>query len=112
MITLHQEGHVKSLHKAYIYAMYVHPEYRNKGVGRMLLATAIKRANLLGLKQINLSVVNSNLIAVELYKSCGFVQFGLETDAFMIGEKFYDLSYMTLDLKGAILPSVDPHKSR
>ena len=94
VITLRREGHIKGAHKAYIFAMYVLPEYRKRGIGRALTEEAIARAAELGLRQVSLSVVSSNQAAVNLYKSCGFELFGLEKEAFLIEDKFFDLAYL------------------
>jgi ribosomal protein S18 acetylase RimI-like enzyme len=97
---LRREQHVKSAHKANLFGMYVLPAYRKQGVGRALLETVIRRARHLGLRQINLSVVNDNEAAVALYASCGFERFGLERRAFRVEGHFYDVAYMTLWLDG------------
>ena len=98
--TLRRDGHVKGAHKAYIYAMYVTPEFRQRGVGRALLDAALARAAKLGLRQVSLSVVTANRAAVHLYESAGFETFGLEREAFYVGEAFYDVAYMAVKLPG------------
>ena len=97
-ITLRRDTHVKSAHKAYVYAMYVLPQYRRQGVGRALMEAVIAGARELGLTWINLTVNHANKEAVRLYESCGFEMFGLEKDAFRIGDDTYDAAYMTLRL--------------
>jgi ribosomal protein S18 acetylase RimI-like enzyme len=98
VVTLRREGHLKGAHKAYIYAMYVTPEFRQLGVGRALLDAALARAAELGLRQVSLLVVTANRAAVRLYESAGFETFGLERDAFYVGEAYYDVAYMALKL--------------
>ena len=97
---LRREQRVKSGHKAFVFGMYVLPEHRRQGVGRALLETVISRASELGVRQVNLSVANANKAAVRLYESCGFERFGLERDAFRIGNDFYDVAHMALRLQG------------
>lgn len=97
--TLRREQREKIGHKASIFGMYVLPEYRGQGLGRSLLEKLISRAGDLGVRQVNLSVVSANTPAVLLYESCGFERFGLERDAFRIGDDFYDVAYMALQPK-------------
>lgn len=99
IVTLRWERRPKSSHKAFIFAMYVLPEYRGQGIGRALLETAIGRARELGLRQLNLSVVEANEAAVHLYESLGFERFGLEKEAFKIDDTFFDVAYMALRLE-------------
>lgn len=98
VVTLRRDAHRKSRHKAFIFAMYVAPPYRRRGLGRALLQEAIARASQLDLSWINLTVNSANASAVSLYHACGFETFGLERDAFRIGHDSYDAAYMTLRL--------------
>lgn len=98
-ITLRRDTHVKGAHRAYVYAMYVLPQYRRQGVGRALMEAVIARARELGLSWISLQVNQANEEAVRLYESCGFEMFGLEKDAFRIGDDRYDAAYMALRLR-------------
>jgi RimJ/RimL family protein N-acetyltransferase len=98
--TLHREPRMKSHHKAFIFGMYVAPEYRGQGIGRALLEAAVSRARQLpGLRQLTLTVVASNQAAYSLYKSCGFETFGLEREAMEIDGNYLDLAYMALQLE-------------
>lgn len=99
MATLYREQHHKYDHKAYLFGMYVSPEYRRRGIGNALLEEVIARARKLGLSQINLSVNNANEAPVGLYESFGFERFGLEKDAMRIGDDYYDAAYMVLRLE-------------
>jgi ribosomal protein S18 acetylase RimI-like enzyme len=99
MATLYREQHKKNDHRAFLFGMYVSPEYRGQGVGKVLLEKVIARARALGLRQINLSVNNANEVPVRFYESFGFERFGLEKDAMRIGEEYYDAAYMVLRLE-------------
>ena len=52
--------------------MAVKPEFRNHGLGRMLLADAANRAREMGCKRIVLDVETDNLGAIRLYEREGF----------------------------------------
>jgi ribosomal protein S18 acetylase RimI-like enzyme len=95
---LRREPPGKTDHKAYLFGMYVLPEHRLHGVGRALLETIISRARERGLRQIQLSVTDANRAAIHLYQSCGFTHYGLERDAFRVGDEFYDVAHMALQL--------------
>lgn len=99
MVTLFPETKEKLKHKATIFAMYVTPSERGKGIGTALLENAIQQAKDLGsIKKINLTVVSINQDAKELYKKYGFKTFGLEEKALIIKNVYYDEEYMSLFL--------------
>ena len=98
--TLRREQRVRSKHKAFLFGMYVLSEHRRQGVGRALLEALISRAGEIGVRQVNLTVNSKNSAAVLLYESCGFERFGLERDAFRIGDGFFDTAYMALRVRG------------
>ena len=102
MATLFREQHLKTDHKAYLFAMYVSPEQHRLGAGRALLEMVTARARELGARQINLSVNDANTAPVGLYESFGFERFGLERDAMRIGDEWYDAAYMVLRLEGRV----------
>jgi RimJ/RimL family protein N-acetyltransferase len=104
VIGLHREQRTKSHHKAFIWGMYVAPEFREQGIGHSLLTTAISKARKLpGTRQINLTVITSNQAAHSLYESCGFETFGLERRAIEVNGIYYDVAYMTLHLDPKVL---------
>lgn len=98
---LRRETREKTRHKASIYSVYVRPEYRGQGAGRALMEAALERAGELGLRQVNLGVNTASEAAVHLYEACGFERYGLEKDAFKLGEQFYDVIYMVYWVPGA-----------
>jgi GNAT superfamily N-acetyltransferase len=59
--------------RAWIWGMFVLPEYRGKGTGRRLLRAALDHATTLaGLEAIELAVDPAQQAARNLYVSCGF----------------------------------------
>lgn len=99
VVTLVKENKLKLKHKANIFALYVSPEKRGKGIAKCLMIEAIKKAkDLEGIEQINLTVVTSNNSAMKLYISLGFEVFGKEKRALRIEHKYFDEEYMVLFL--------------
>lgn len=100
MVTLLQESGSKMKHRANIFAMYVSPHGRRKGVGKALLEQAIRQAKETNeIEKINLSVVSSNESAKNLYLQLGFKVFGIEEMALKERDVYFEEHHMTLILK-------------
>lgn len=99
-VGLRREVREKEQHKAFIWGMFVAPEYRRQGVGRQLMQSAIEHAGTLGgVERVHLSVTDAAPGALKLYKSLGFVVWGTETDALRLADgRSYDEHHMTLVL--------------
>ena len=79
--------------------MYVLPEYRSRGMARVLLVEAIDRVKRLpDLKQLLLGVTVTQITAKHLYESLGFAVYGREPEAVKIGDKYFDVEFMLLKL--------------
>lgn len=99
MVRLWREDGVKTRHKAYIISMYVAPEARGRGLGRMLLDTAIARAReISGVEQLLLAVNAANTPARNLYLAAGFESYGREPLALKVGDRYLDEELMVLFL--------------
>ena len=73
--------------------------YRNQGLGRRLMATAIEFAvSAQSLRWIDLKVFAHNTPARALYRKLGFVEIAVVRDRFRIGGERIDDVLMTLDL--------------
>ena len=96
---LYHEHYKKLAHKGEIGSVYVKPQYRNRGIAKMLLSEIFETAKNAGdIKHINLSVSTSNEPAIKLYKSLGFVVYGTEPNTLNVGGKYYDEYHMQLVL--------------
>jgi ribosomal-protein-alanine N-acetyltransferase len=60
------------LEEAHITLLMIHPQYRGKGLGNLLLYSLLKEAVIKGLERATLEVKDSNLKAISLYKKFGF----------------------------------------
>jgi ribosomal protein S18 acetylase RimI-like enzyme len=90
---------LKEKHKAHIYAMYVTPSARKAGVGKKLVEKAITTAKEIGVEQVLLSVVTSNIPGNKLYRSLGFETYGMEKNALKdLNNTYWDENHMVLFL--------------
>lgn len=91
---------LKTRHKGRVWGVYVTPERRGAGVGKKMLQMRLERgAAMDGIQQILLSVAATQVAALRLYRSVGFVSFGCEPRALKIGERFIDEEYMVLRVR-------------
>lgn len=63
--------------EAHIVTVATHPEYRRQGLGRLLMAAMIERAQAGGASEVTLEVRASNHAAQTLYHAMGFVVVGV-----------------------------------
>lgn len=102
IVSFQREGRdrEKLRHKGLLFRMYVHPQFRGKGVGRALIGALLQRVEMLGdVEQINLTVVASNPVAKKLYEQFGFVSFAEEKNALKWKGRYYTEEQMVLFLK-------------
>ena len=91
VVGIYRESSLKALHRAQLWGFYVSPVYRDLGVGKKLLSSAINcTRNLDGVHQIHLTVNKCAAPALHLYKKLGFLTWGIEPNAL-----FYDGEFMT-----------------
>jgi GNAT superfamily N-acetyltransferase len=99
VVGCYREGGRKRRHVAVVWGMFVAPEARGQGAGRLLLDAAVERAAAWpGVEQLTLTVVPENAAARALYVSSGFRPFGLEPRAMRDDVRHYDLEYLWLPL--------------
>ena len=100
IVAFYQESRIKLKHKAYIRSMYVASKYRNHGIGKLLLNELIKKAKSIEeIEILLLDVVTNNLPAKQLYLSFGFQIYGTEKMAYKLNQKYFDLDFMSLQIK-------------
>ena len=90
-----QQGQ-KNAHRGRLWGMYVQPNSRDMGIGRLLVNAVLDVARE-NVELIQLSVVRENRPARRLYDSVGFLEFGMELKASKLGDKYYDEAHMALD---------------
>ncbi|QGZ63764.1 GNAT family N-acetyltransferase [Paraburkholderia acidisoli] len=94
----------KEAHKAFIWGVFVDPAYRRTGLGRQLLVRAIAEARERGVMQVNLVVSSQNPRAQALYRSLGFVRYGVEPRGLCIAGEYVDDELMVCFLDDPAVP--------
>jgi ribosomal protein S18 acetylase RimI-like enzyme len=98
--TFMREKGLKELHKGHIYAVYVTPAHRGKGVAKALIAALLETAKQdSSLEQILLMVASTQSAAKKLYRSFGFETFGTEPHSLKIGSTYIDEDHMLLRIR-------------
>jgi ribosomal protein S18 acetylase RimI-like enzyme len=87
----------KQRHKGTLVGLYVQPSFRRLGVARRLLNAVVGHARGC-VMLLHATVTASNTAALALYRQAGFVRFGTEPKALLVGGKFYDDDLLILDL--------------
>lgn len=99
-VTFMRENNIKTSHKGNVFGMYVAPEIRGQGVGKLLISKLIEKASKCdGLEQINLTVVSNNQSAKKLYESVGFVVYGTELKALKFNGQYFDEDLMVFTIR-------------
>jgi ribosomal protein S18 acetylase RimI-like enzyme len=92
----------KLRHKGTIWGVFVDPAWRAQGIGRSLLRAVLDRGTRIqGIEQVLLSVSTTRPVAAKLYRSFGFMRFGVEPRALKIDGRFIDEEYMVLTVNPA-----------
>jgi len=87
----------KHRHKGMLWGMYVRPQARGAGIGRMLVEAIIRHARQ-HVELLQLLVVSDNLPARCLYTSLGFEEYGIERHATKYHGQYHDDVLMALPL--------------
>jgi len=88
----------KLQHRGTLWGVYVLPDYRKRGIARILVQKTIDTAKEISeLDQITLEV--SGRFQKKLYESLGFVAWGVEKNATKIGENYLTWTHMVLNLR-------------
>ena len=95
-----QEKREKTKHIGEISGMYVSTDFSGQKIGARLLSNTIQTAFVnSNLEQIILAVADKNIIAKNLYKKYGFVEYGRLNNYFKENNKYETKVFMTLTRK-------------
>lgn len=88
----------KLSHVAALNSIYVKQEYRNKGFAKKMIAFALEQIKSRRVEIVVLSVVTTNISAVNLYKSLGFYTYGEDKKSIRYNNQYYDQYLMKKEL--------------
>lgn len=91
----------KTKHSAYIWGIYVRPEWRGLHIAEELIETCIEWAKAREVEVVRLGVVTTNASAIRCYERCGFTVYGTEPRAILYENVYYDEFLMSRDLAGS-----------
>ena len=94
----------KTKHGAYIWGVYIRPEWRGLHLAEELINTCIEWVQVREVEVVKLGVVTTNTSAIHCYERCGFIVYGTEPRGIFYEGKYYDehLMFKLLgDLQGA-----------
>jgi RimJ/RimL family protein N-acetyltransferase len=95
---LRRDALVQVAHKAVLWGVFLHPDWRQRGLARQLLHALFTYARTRGIEQIRLSVNVENPPAARLYRALGFESYGREPRAMRVDDRYYDEDLMMLRL--------------
>lgn len=88
-VSIERDLRTKLKHKALLFRMFVHASAAGQGIGKALIKEAIFQAkSIQELRQLYLTVLDTNERAIHLYKSVGFETFAHEPESVKINTKF------------------------
>jgi len=88
----------KIKHVATLNSMYIKEEYRSNGIGRAIIEEALDFLRKKDVEIVNLSVVSTNLPAINLYHNLGFKLYGEEKKGIKLDNKYIDMFLMSKEL--------------
>jgi RimJ/RimL family protein N-acetyltransferase len=72
------------------------PRFRGQGIGTRLIQSALAAARAFGLHRVELTVRETNIGAIELYKKTGFEIEGVQRDAVLVDGAYEDVVCMAM----------------
>ncbi len=100
VLALSRKLSAKYWHKAFLWGMYIVPQYRGADVAQALMRTAITWAKEQPeIIAITLQVTLSNIRGQQFYKRFGFTIFGTEQRSLFAAGQFHGVHYMELEIK-------------
>lgn len=80
----------KLRHRAFVYGVYVHPDFAGQGIGADVLMALADHAQLSGVTQLHLGVGDNNEAAKALYAKLGYKPYGHEPSAIRLPDRDID----------------------
>lgn len=87
-----------SSHVVELKSLAVHPDQQRRGIGRLLVRSAVEAARRRQARRLVLRVLGSNRPARRLYKECGFTVEGVLREQFLLDGRYVDDVLLALEL--------------
>jgi ribosomal protein S18 acetylase RimI-like enzyme len=91
-------GSPKTRHGAWIWGVYVSPEWRGLRIAEELINSCFAWAKARKIVLVKLGVAATNISAIRCYERCGFSTYGTEPRAIYYDGKYYDELLMSCSL--------------
>lgn len=98
MTGIRQGESPKTKHGAYIWGVYVRPEWRGLHIAEAFIETCIEWAKMRQVNIVKLGVMTNNTSAVRCYERCGFTIYGIEPRGILYEGKYHDEYLMSRSL--------------
>lgn len=89
-----KQPRLKMKHIAYLNSMYVREKYRRQGISKKMVEYALSLLEETDIEYLFLSVVSTNIAAINLYKELGFTEYGIDPKIIKYEGEYYDLLLM------------------
>ncbi|HJS18541.1 MAG TPA: GNAT family N-acetyltransferase [Anaerolineales bacterium] len=99
MTGIMRNGSPKTRHSAWIWGVYVTPEWRGLHLAEKVITSCLTWAKERNIVLAKLGVAAVNQPAIRCYKRCGFKTYGTEPRAVFYDGKYYDEHLMYIDLE-------------
>lgn len=100
ILNINRNSRMKTSHRANLGAMYVIPEARGQGAGRLLIDAAVDRAYMMdGVEDVVLAVTVGNEAARHLYIKAGFKLYSIDPRYIRVDDDYFDIEWMILRLQ-------------
>lgn len=100
VVSFKREPKASVNHKATVWGFFVKPDFQNKGVGKSLLEKLIALSKQISdIDYLRAIVTVSDINAGHVFSSVGFIEYGLEKNGIKQGLRYFDQSFMQLNLK-------------
>jgi RimJ/RimL family protein N-acetyltransferase len=88
----------KTRHAAWIWGVYVSPNWRGLRIGEAMIRGCLDWARQRKIVLAKLGVAAVNLPAIRCYERCGFLRYGIEPRVVLYDGEYYDEHLMSIDL--------------
>lgn len=93
----------KTRHSAWIWGVYVTPEWRGLRIAEELIHACYTWAKTRNIVIVKLGVAATNTPAIRCYKRCGFSTYGMEPRAIFYESNYYDEFLMSRSLDASLV---------